>query len=1284
MAVALLGFTVAVPQDASLGLDTSLQDYVKPWRGGENVGDLDQVQLDDEDLGDLLDRLDGAGLDPDLAKNLDPAALAALLDGLSADELAALGLSAEEAAELAARLRDPDLTAEELAGIAAQLADRGLAFANADADGRFDPGEAAYADLDGDGKVSVGDLRLGVLALLLGYDRGLSDAARDRFAAYQAAGGVGLGRPGTAASRQGATAGTAPLLADGYPTDRAIGPLSVVCVLLYSPSLTCHTRTFVHGQVQRPAADGDGPGEGSLLWRLDDERLSIATDVLAAGPRATGTLPLTLQPGLWTPVPALTPGDILVDSNADEAGITLARDANGMVWAQGPAGAASLTVTWAVDLAYYDLPVAADVRPEDVPADQRPTLDGGAQAVGLGIAQLAGAVDRPYGDAVRAVAQFARGFGVGPLPDRDAVADDLQAVADARVGCARHRAEVFVLGVQALGIPARLVLNEAHAFAEAFVPKSGWHLVDVGACGQVEVRPVAGHAEVMAHQDLPYAHGDEPASQADADAPAASTTIAITEVPTTLRRNTDFTIAGQAASPNGTVPAGIPITFTYNRTKETPGTPFCSTQTDEGGAYRATCRLGPGTPAGSLQLVARLAPSVVADAPSAVSYSDPPFTVQKATRLTVLGPGNTSATVPSAYTAHALDEDGEPVPGRAIRLRVDDAEPLTRLTDATGRARFTLHLEPGAHLLNASLPGDDTYDPSAGTLAITAHPIFLAAQVSASGLEDGELLVEGALATTQGPQAGRRLTLAWANDPEGSQQVRSAVTGPDGRFTARFEDTPRPGPGLVSLLDATSGIGVHVAFARTVQVQAMLEVPERWASGAAVPVQVQVQGSDDPVPLRLLVDGLDVVDLAAGATQPGAALVTMAEGRHAVTLEAGEGVQLQAASASVELAPVTLSVTPPPRHAPGSIVHLTGTVTFGARGLDALVSARGAGATASGPSGRDGGFAFDFVLPDDAPPGNATLVLEVGQVGFQRELTLHIQRQANLAIAAPRLSFDALGATGIVVRGEGEVQVFADGRPLGPGGRLEMPSETWFLRRVHVTATVTPSTEGLSPATATATVTVANPFTFLAIPLAIALLALAGTQLSRAVRRRLAHRNRLLPPRPRTPVRVEQPALPRRVPLALDPAQDGALVVRLPRRNGWSVRDGRGRRVPCQVDGRLVRIPLDQLPPGPQRLGFDDGRGRAPLHLEVNVTDLRSALDEATLAILARLGRPAPWPAPLQAFEAAVQQAPTHAEDARGLRQAIEQALYATPQVDRPTFHAFFAAVDAAQARRQA
>lgn len=47
-------------------------------------------------------------------------------------------------------------------------------------------------------------------------------------------------------------------------------------------------------------------------------------------------------------------------------------------------------------------------------------------------------------------------------------------------GVCRHRAYAFVISAMQLGIPARFVMNEAHAWVEVEVPESGWIRIDLG------------------------------------------------------------------------------------------------------------------------------------------------------------------------------------------------------------------------------------------------------------------------------------------------------------------------------------------------------------------------------------------------------------------------------------------------------------------------------------------------------------------------------------------------------------------------------------------------------------------------------------------------------------------------------------------------------------------------------------------------------------------------------------------------------------------------------------
>src|SRR5438477_120025 len=79
-------------------------------------------------------------------RNVDRPALAYLPARTTPERWAALGRDADQAARMAAALRDPALAQGALAGVVGELADRGLTFLNGNGDGRFTAGEQAFAD----------------------------------------------------------------------------------------------------------------------------------------------------------------------------------------------------------------------------------------------------------------------------------------------------------------------------------------------------------------------------------------------------------------------------------------------------------------------------------------------------------------------------------------------------------------------------------------------------------------------------------------------------------------------------------------------------------------------------------------------------------------------------------------------------------------------------------------------------------------------------------------------------------------------------------------------------------------------------------------------------------------------------------------------------------------------------------------------------------------------------------------------------------------------------------
>ena len=110
-----------------------------------------------------------------------------------------------------------------------------------------------------------------------------------------------------------------------------------------------------------------------------------------------------------------------------------------------------------------------------------PALPPSARAAALDVLGSIGVSQsqRPR-EAVRALVNYFRTFAASDdAPHASSGAALYAELSLSRKGVCRHRAYAFVVSALALGIPARLVRNEAHAWVEVFDALS-WHRVDLG------------------------------------------------------------------------------------------------------------------------------------------------------------------------------------------------------------------------------------------------------------------------------------------------------------------------------------------------------------------------------------------------------------------------------------------------------------------------------------------------------------------------------------------------------------------------------------------------------------------------------------------------------------------------------------------------------------------------------------------------------------------------------------------------------------------------------------
>jgi hypothetical protein len=143
--------------------------------------------------------------------------------------------------------------------------------------------------------------------------------------------------------------------------------------------------------------------------------------------------------------------------------------------------------------------VPADVRTAKVPASLRRRLPLRFQRDAERVLRAAGVTrEQPLGAQLDGLVGYFRSFEPKSLAlTRVPAQEELYAVlALGRRGVCRHRAYAFVITALAMGVPARLVANEAHVFVEVRIPSLGWRRIDLG--GGADLLDVEGaHDKVV-------------------------------------------------------------------------------------------------------------------------------------------------------------------------------------------------------------------------------------------------------------------------------------------------------------------------------------------------------------------------------------------------------------------------------------------------------------------------------------------------------------------------------------------------------------------------------------------------------------------------------------------------------------------------------------------------------------------------------------------------------------------------------------------------------------------
>lgn len=233
------------------------------------------------------------------------------------------------------------------------------------------------------------------------------------------------------------------------------------------------------------------------------ERVGVAAVARQSGEDAFwGTFALRADGSGRYPIPSVSPDQrVLQVVSEPKLAVEVVRDQAGNFYlTTGHKGLLRVNMLVAVPRFYFD--GAMDQRVSWAQLDRElltmPALPAEARRAAQRVLQQIG-ISRASAPhmALRALVQHFRDFQAAPFPDQMRGEDLYVSIATRKIGVCRHRSFAFVITALALGIPARYVYNEAHAFVEVKWPGQGWRRIDLGgAADELLMRATAREERV--------------------------------------------------------------------------------------------------------------------------------------------------------------------------------------------------------------------------------------------------------------------------------------------------------------------------------------------------------------------------------------------------------------------------------------------------------------------------------------------------------------------------------------------------------------------------------------------------------------------------------------------------------------------------------------------------------------------------------------------------------------------------------------------------------------------
>lgn len=250
----------------------------------------------------------------------------------------------------------------------------------------------------------------------------------------------------------------------------------------FDPSVYPYKRNVSQDRI----AVSDSGGYQMTAGRGNVRRVPVGGEARDTEDTFWGTFLIRAEAGSLHPVPSVAPGQRVLEVHAEpDVGVQPARDQAGNWYLRiGSDGLVRVTMRVAAPHFYFEGEFDDGVSWSDF--DRTTTrLPDRARPVARDVAELVGiSREQSPGEVVRELVRYFRNFETRALTEAESAGDLYRTIATRQVGVCRHRSLAFVITAASLGIPARYVSNEAHAFIEVWWPRGGWRRVDLGGAAR--------------------------------------------------------------------------------------------------------------------------------------------------------------------------------------------------------------------------------------------------------------------------------------------------------------------------------------------------------------------------------------------------------------------------------------------------------------------------------------------------------------------------------------------------------------------------------------------------------------------------------------------------------------------------------------------------------------------------------------------------------------------------------------------------------------------------------